>query len=94
MYTHPTCVHIQSLLLDEWSRQYQYFQLIGVLCGMVIYNAVIVNLPFPTALYKKLLKRFAAVNFVGLTVFYLCGVCESDFVCMRLFSIFEIMPCS
>ena len=62
MYTHPICIHIQSLLLDEWSRQYQYFQLIGVLCGMVIYNAVIVNLPFPTALYKKLLKRFAVVN--------------------------------
>ena len=57
-------IMLQSLLLDEWSRQYQYFQLIGVLCGMVIYNAVIVNLPFPTALYKKLLKRFAVVNLV------------------------------
>lgn len=31
------------------------FNLIGVLCGLAIYNFVIINLPFPLALYKKLL---------------------------------------
>lgn len=33
-----------------------YF-LIGVLCGMAIYNFTIINLPFPLALYKKLLGK-------------------------------------
>ncbi|XP_017957265.1 probable E3 ubiquitin-protein ligase HERC4 isoform X1 [Drosophila navojoa] len=33
-----------------------YF-LIGVLCGLAIYNFTIINLPFPLALYKKLLKK-------------------------------------
>ncbi|ESP04646.1 hypothetical protein LOTGIDRAFT_223779 [Lottia gigantea] len=33
------------------------FHLIGILCGLAIYNFTIINLPFPLALYKKLLKR-------------------------------------
>ena len=34
------------------------FQLIGILCGLAIYNAIIVDLSFPLALYKKVLKRY------------------------------------
>uniref|UniRef100_A0A4W5NVX4 HECT and RLD domain containing E3 ubiquitin protein ligase 4 n=1 Tax=Hucho hucho TaxID=62062 RepID=A0A4W5NVX4_9TELE len=33
------------------------FLLIGVICGLAIYNLTIVDLHFPVALYKKLLKR-------------------------------------
>uniref|UniRef100_A0A672ZW79 HECT domain-containing protein n=1 Tax=Sphaeramia orbicularis TaxID=375764 RepID=A0A672ZW79_9TELE len=33
------------------------FNLIGVICGLAIYNFTIVELNFPVALYKKLLKR-------------------------------------
>ncbi|CAL8358068.1 unnamed protein product [Boreogadus saida] len=33
------------------------FHLIGVVCGLAIYNLTIVELSFPVALYKKLLKR-------------------------------------
>jgi E3 ubiquitin-protein ligase HERC4 len=33
-----------------------YF-LIGLLCGLAIYNFTIINLPFPLALYKKLLEE-------------------------------------
>lgn len=33
------------------------FRLIGLLCGLAIYNFTIINLPFPLALYKKLLKE-------------------------------------
>lgn len=33
------------------------FQLIGILCGLAIYNQVIINLPFPLVLYKKLLNE-------------------------------------
>lgn len=33
------------------------FSLIGVICGLAIYNLTIVELHFPVALYKKLLKR-------------------------------------
>jgi E3 ubiquitin-protein ligase HERC4 len=33
------------------------YQLIGQLCGLAIYNSTIIGLPFPLALYKKLLKE-------------------------------------
>ncbi|XP_011296686.1 probable E3 ubiquitin-protein ligase HERC4 isoform X3 [Fopius arisanus] len=39
---------------DSFEGERMYF-LIGVLCGLVIYNFIIINLPFPLALYKKLL---------------------------------------
>uniref|UniRef100_UPI00358F9D47 probable E3 ubiquitin-protein ligase HERC4 n=1 Tax=Myxine glutinosa TaxID=7769 RepID=UPI00358F9D47 len=38
------------------------FNLIGVLCGLAIYNAIIVDLNFPLALYKKLLKVPATLD--------------------------------
>jgi len=31
------------------------FFLIGIICGLAIYNSTIINLPFPLALYKRLL---------------------------------------
>ena len=37
-----------------------YFFMIGVLCGLAIYNFTIINLPFPLALYKKLLSEDGA----------------------------------
>lgn len=33
------------------------YTLIGILCGLAIYNQTIINLPFPTAMYKKLLNE-------------------------------------
>lgn len=33
------------------------FLLIGVICGLAIYNSTIIDLPFPPLLYNKLLKR-------------------------------------
>lgn len=33
------------------------YGLIGTVCGLAIYNFVIINLPFPLALYKKLLNE-------------------------------------
>lgn len=38
------------------------FVLIGLLCGLAIYNFTIINLPFPLALYKKLLKEPIDIN--------------------------------
>ncbi|XP_029654023.1 probable E3 ubiquitin-protein ligase HERC4 [Octopus sinensis] len=35
----------------------EIFWLVGILCGLCIYNCVIVNLPLPLFLYKKLLGR-------------------------------------
>ncbi|KAK9685781.1 HECT-domain (ubiquitin-transferase) [Popillia japonica] len=34
-----------------------YYFLIGTLCGLAIYNFTIIDIPFPLALYKKLLKE-------------------------------------
>lgn len=33
------------------------YLLIGMICGLAIYNFTIINIPFPLALYKKLLKE-------------------------------------
>lgn len=40
----------------SFETENMYF-LIGVLCGLAIYNFTIINLPFPLALYKKLLEK-------------------------------------
>lgn len=52
--------HAESRLL--WFNQVSFempemFRLIGLLCGLAIYNTTIIDLPFPLALYKKLLQR-------------------------------------
>ncbi|KZC13149.1 putative E3 ubiquitin-protein ligase HERC4 [Dufourea novaeangliae] len=41
---------------DSLEDESMYF-LIGILCGLVIYNFIIIDLPFPLALYKKLLQE-------------------------------------
>ncbi|KAK7003641.1 E3 ubiquitin-protein ligase HERC4 [Biomphalaria glabrata] len=41
---------------DEIKKKTDMFLLIGVLCGLGIYSSTIITLPFPLALYKKLLK--------------------------------------
>jgi hypothetical protein len=32
-----------------------YYHLIGIMCGLAIYNFTIINVPFPLVLYTKLL---------------------------------------
>ena len=41
-------------LVDE--EEEGSFQMLGKLCGLAVYNRVIVNLPFPLALYKVIFK--------------------------------------
>uniref|UniRef100_A0A674N5A8 HECT and RLD domain containing E3 ubiquitin protein ligase 4 n=1 Tax=Takifugu rubripes TaxID=31033 RepID=A0A674N5A8_TAKRU len=38
-------------------EEFDLFNLIGIICGLAIYNLTIVELQFPVALYKKLLKK-------------------------------------
>jgi len=33
------------------------YYLIGLICGLAIYNFTIINIPFPLALYKKILAE-------------------------------------
>ncbi|XP_033210790.1 probable E3 ubiquitin-protein ligase HERC4 isoform X2 [Belonocnema kinseyi] len=48
----------RTIWFNEFSfEDVQMYYLIGVLCGLVIYNFIIINLPFPLALYKKLLQE-------------------------------------
>ncbi|XP_017319149.2 probable E3 ubiquitin-protein ligase HERC4 isoform X4 [Ictalurus punctatus] len=42
---------------DKTLEDIDLFHLIGVICGLAIYNMTIVELNFPVALYKKLLKK-------------------------------------
>ncbi|XP_024882774.1 probable E3 ubiquitin-protein ligase HERC4 isoform X1 [Temnothorax curvispinosus] len=46
---------------DSLEEEDMYF-LIGVLCGLAIYNFVIINLPFPLVLYKKLLGESVGLS--------------------------------
>ncbi|XP_067008518.1 probable E3 ubiquitin-protein ligase HERC4 isoform X2 [Anabrus simplex] len=41
---------------DSFEDEVMYY-LIGLLCGLAIYNFIIIDLPFPLVLYKKLLKE-------------------------------------
>ncbi|XP_043466153.1 probable E3 ubiquitin-protein ligase HERC4 isoform X1 [Leptopilina heterotoma] len=50
-----------------WFNEYTFedvkmYFLIGLLCGLVIYNFIIIDLPFPLALYKKLLNEPVDIN--------------------------------
>uniref|UniRef100_A0A8P4GQC7 HECT domain-containing protein n=1 Tax=Dicentrarchus labrax TaxID=13489 RepID=A0A8P4GQC7_DICLA len=47
----------ESRLIWFSNKDIDLFNLIGVICGLAIYNLTIVELHFPVALYKKLLKR-------------------------------------
>lgn len=40
----------------------EMYKLVGTICGLAIYNFIIINLPFPLALYKKLLKEKVDLN--------------------------------
>lgn len=41
---------------DSFEEPYMY-HIVGLVCGLAIYNFVIINLPFPLVLYKKLLRE-------------------------------------
>lgn len=45
----------------SFEEDVMYF-LIGLLCGLAIYNLIIINIPFPIALYKKLLNEKVELN--------------------------------
>lgn len=47
---------------DYFENEDSMFALIGILCGLAIYNFTIINLPFPLALYKKLLDEEVDLN--------------------------------
>lgn len=38
------------------------FRLVGLVCGLAIYNAIIIDLTFPLALFKKLLKKPVTID--------------------------------
>ena len=40
----------------------EMYTLIGAVCGLAIYNGTIINLPFPLALYKKLLGESVGLD--------------------------------
>ncbi|XP_039591074.1 probable E3 ubiquitin-protein ligase HERC4 isoform X2 [Polypterus senegalus] len=47
---------------DKTFEDIDLFHLIGVICGLAIYNLTIVDLHFPLALYKKLLNKPATID--------------------------------
>jgi protein-S-isoprenylcysteine O-methyltransferase Ste14 len=68
LYLHFCCllastVNLTKVLLSsvfyEIVNQFVY---VGALCGLAIYNFTIIDLPFPLALYKKLLKEPVALQ--------------------------------
>ncbi|XP_006630787.1 probable E3 ubiquitin-protein ligase HERC4 isoform X1 [Lepisosteus oculatus] len=47
---------------DKTFEEIDLFYLIGAICGLAIYNLTIIELQFPLALYKKLLKKTATLD--------------------------------
>ncbi|XP_046455571.1 probable E3 ubiquitin-protein ligase HERC4 isoform X2 [Daphnia pulex] len=60
-YQETRAIWFSELSLEE---QGMYF-LIGLLCGLAIYNFTIINLPFPLVLYKKLLAEPVELDDIG-----------------------------
>lgn len=56
MFVHKCESHLLWFNPDSFEIPEMY-KLIGTLCGLAIYNKTIIDLPFPLALYKKLLDR-------------------------------------
>ena len=74
---------IQETLFYEKT---DYYIIIGILCGLAIYNSITVYLPFPITLYKKLLDRFVLISGVVYTHLYVAGkVCSVLIKEMSLF---------
>lgn len=44
-----------SVRVSQCFVEQNWFHLIGIICGLAIYNSTVVDLHFPLALYKKLL---------------------------------------
>lgn len=57
-FTDSRCIWFSEHSFEEDEMYY----LIGVICGLAIYNFTIVNVPFPLALYKKLLHENVDLN--------------------------------
>ncbi|XP_011882075.1 PREDICTED: probable E3 ubiquitin-protein ligase HERC4 isoform X2 [Vollenhovia emeryi] len=57
-YEETRTIWFNSDSLEEVDMYY----LIGILCGLAIYNFVIINLPFPLVLYKKLLGESVGLS--------------------------------
>uniref|UniRef100_A0A4W4EWM4 HECT domain-containing protein n=1 Tax=Electrophorus electricus TaxID=8005 RepID=A0A4W4EWM4_ELEEL len=47
---------------DKTFEDVDLFHLVGVVCGLAIYNLTIIELHFPVALYKKLLKKMCTLE--------------------------------
>lgn len=56
MFSYYEESHLQWIAPQSFEDHKMYL-LIGCLCGLAIYNSVIIQLNFPLALYKKLLSR-------------------------------------
>ena len=59
MFTENEQSHLtwfSGLSLVEEEEEEGNFQMLGKLCGLAVYNRVIVNLPFPLALYKVIFR--------------------------------------
>lgn len=57
-YPDTRSIWFNSAMNDMYSTDdYVMYDMIGVICGLAIYNRVILFLPFPLTLYKKLLDE-------------------------------------
>lgn len=57
-YPESRCIWFNAQSFED---DVMYF-LIGIVCGLAIYNFTIIALPFPLALYRKLLKQKVTLN--------------------------------
>lgn len=54
--------HLIGMKTFMFLRMFPQLTVPGILCGLAIYNFTIINIPFPLALYKKLLKEPVGLN--------------------------------
>ncbi|XP_015787614.1 probable E3 ubiquitin-protein ligase HERC3 [Tetranychus urticae] len=54
-----------TIWFNPKERDYLVYELIGIICGLAIYNQAIINLPFPLVLYKKMLGEDLCLDDLG-----------------------------
>lgn len=57
-YSPSVSSFMNTCLLQSFEDDVMYY-LIGIVCGLAIYNYIIIPLPFPPVLYKKLLRQLS-----------------------------------
>ena len=80
---HSSC--LKGVICLQPFEDHAMYMLIGILCGLAIYNSVIIQTSFPLALYKKLLNRYVSSvdKYTASVCFHACSLLQEQLNSLR-----------